>query len=242
MNRYRNRYGGQVYNLHRFYSISYVWDVTRRLEIYNRSTIYEDESSFTGREYAEVPFNTDGKYPSALQIDDCDSATRWKGAKLDTSNYAQGKGSLKTAGTDLLVLEKKFPAIDLSAYRDGYVYLNIYIEDTSLLAGNSFFELISSGTCDKKEIGWGLGNSLFKSGWNEIILPLSDGVFTGGEPDFAKINYMRIYMFTNGENTLQIDNIKIGLNRIFRLSHRQKRNRSVKIFRFYSIIFCCSTP
>ena len=107
-------------------------------------------------------------------------------------------------------MKRSSARVDLSAYRDGYVYFNVYIEDSSLLAGNAFFELSSSGTCDVNEISWGLGNSLFHDGWNEIMLRVSDGSFTGGETDFTAVNYMRLYIFTNGNNTMRLDNIKIG--------------------------------
>lgn len=204
--------GGEtaVYNLHRFNGISYIWDNSGSLEIYNRSTINEDEDSFTGKTKAETQFNTDGKYPKALTIDNCDTKDGWKGAKLDTDIFAEGTGSLSDTANDTMILEKSFSALDISAYRDGYIYLNVYIEDTSILAGNAFLELSSSGRCDINEISWGLDNSLFKNGWNELMLPVSDGMFTGGEPDFSAINYLRIYIFTNGKNLMRLDNIKIG--------------------------------
>ena len=99
-----------VYNLHRFNGVSYSTDGTGSLEIYNRSTIYEDEGSFTGKEKVEAPFSSDGKYPKALSLDSCDSKDGWKGAKLDAEVYAQGSGSLSATSDNVMQLEKKFGA------------------------------------------------------------------------------------------------------------------------------------
>ena len=47
-------------------------------------------------------------------------------------------------------------------------------------------------------------------GWNEWQVDIFEGRETGGMPDFEKINYFRIYFFTDGENLVALDYVGFG--------------------------------
>ena len=91
-----------------------------------------------------------------------------------------------------------------------YLYIRYYIEDPEKFAANGQIEITSSGRCDAEEHFWDLNTLDMQQGWNEWKLDLYEGNETGGPPDFSKINYFRIYFFTEGDNVVALDYVAFG--------------------------------
>ena len=91
-----------------------------------------------------------------------------------------------------------------------YLYIRYYIEDPELFANNGQIEITSSGRCDAEEFHWDLNTMDMEPGWNEWQVDIFTGSETGGMPDFQKINYFRIYFFTDGENLVALDYVAFG--------------------------------
>ena len=90
------------------------------------------------------------------------------------------------------------------------LYVRFFVEDADALTGNGQIEISSSGTCDQQEYNYNPFAYEIVSGWNELELYLWEGQETGGSPDFTKINYFRIYLFTDGENAVALDYVAFG--------------------------------
>lgn len=98
-------------------------------------------------------------------------------------------------------------AVNLSAYKEGTVHLQVYVDDVKLLKNNLVFELTSSGTYDKDEYKWEIKKGSLENGWNEISLPISKASVTG-KPNLSAINYFRLYTAqANEQMILRLDNV-----------------------------------
>lgn len=119
----------------------------------------------------------------------------------------EGTGAWHRAGgVDVFAI--KFPeAIDISAYRNGYLHVWVWISDHTNIKSTQF-EMTSGGQYDQNELNWNAKNYLTEDGWNEVWLPLSDAGHTNGDFDFTHFNYMRLYVVPiEGNNTYYIDDI-----------------------------------
>jgi len=124
----------------------------------------------------------------------------------------EGGGSeefFKNGASGALVLELNFPE-PYNLDEADYLYIRYYIEDPEAYANNGQIEITSSGTCDAQEYNWDLGTMDMEPGWNEWQVDIFSGRETGGMPDFEKINYFRIYFFTDGENLVALDYVGFG--------------------------------
>lgn len=115
-----------------------------------------------------------------------------------------------------LVIELKFDGEDaenpqtFNVDESDALYVRFFVEDADALTGNGQIEISSSGTCDQQEYNYNPFAYEIVSGWNELELYLWEGQETGGSPDFTKINYFRIYLFTDGENAVALDYVAFG--------------------------------
>lgn len=144
-------------------------------------------------------------------IDSMDEPTGWMGGKLETENIKEGTGAIRIDSPTLLQFNKKFAEpMDLSMYEeDGMISLWIYFENVDVFANrDNSMEFTSSGNCDVEESGFDLSNSLFENGWNHMLVGLDE--FASYDADWSRINYIRFYKFTEGDNTMIVDNIRIG--------------------------------
>ena len=91
-----------------------------------------------------------------------------------------------------------------------YLYLRFYVEDPERYANNGQIEITSSGKCDAEEYNWDVGSFDMQAGWNEWKIDLFAGQEAGGAPDMEKINYFRIYFFTEGDNLVAVDYVAFG--------------------------------
>ncbi len=135
---------------------------------------------------------------------------------VDTANAVEGTGcATASAPSDVMTISRKYDKpIDLSRIKDnGYVYVWIYVENAAALRTNDGqLELTSSGKSDVNELGWTLPKEVtFKDGWNEILLKVDPKT----ECDLSAVNYMRLYMFTDSENTIKIDRLMAGVGEDF---------------------------
>ena len=91
-----------------------------------------------------------------------------------------------------------------------YLYVRVYIDDPEKYAANGQIEITSSGKCDAEEHNWDLNSLDMQQGWNEWQLDLYEGGEAGGPADFSRINYFRIYFFTEGDNYIALDYVAFG--------------------------------
>ncbi len=109
--------------------------------------------------------------------------------------------------------------IDVSAM-DTFEF-EMYISDLSFFdevtfGGGDSLELTSSGTCDKEESNYGVGNFIKKEdavvGWNHVAIPLAS--MGGGECDWTRVNFLRIFWVsaspdkTEKEYIIKFDNFR----------------------------------
>jgi hypothetical protein len=117
----------------------------------------------------------------------------------------EGSGSWKWKTN---TLEGKFTAIDISAYKNGYLHFYLYCSDVTKLGKEGQVEITSSGKCDINEYSWNILQHITQNGWNEVWLDLSVVGVTGGAADLTAINYLRIYLL-NATATFYIDGIEL---------------------------------
>ena len=132
-------------------------------------------------------------------------------AAAGTVMYQNGgaENNFKNGASGALVLDVNFEE-PFNLDEADYLYIRYYIEDPEAYANNGQIEITSSGTCDAQEFNWDLGTMDMEAGWNEWQVDLFSGRETGGMPDFEKINYFRIYFFTEGENLVALDYVAFG--------------------------------
>ena len=167
-----------------------------------KMTIYIDDiyiCNVPGAEYDEsntIEAGNAATMKSGLPLlHDCDSDIGITKATLNTnpSYIKEGSGSLKAPelGADKLVFG--FPkAQDITEYMDGYLHFSVYVADASKLTWGQF-ELTSSGTCDKEELGWLVPDYIKYNGWNEIYLPLATAS-KNGTFNPKNCNFIRVYV------------------------------------------------
>ncbi len=181
--------GGSVtgINLMRYNGYSY-YNAGTTLKLFNRLTI-NDKTEPT----------VDGQAPEpgepTMMFFNCDSTADFSGVTLETANVKQGTGAWKhaaTPGNPVLAIGS-FSPVDITYYRNGFLHMWVYCSNINGLGTEGQIEISSSGTSDVNEYAWRLGNYVTKTGWNELWLPMSGAEAYNGMPDFANINYMRIY-------------------------------------------------
>ena len=147
-------------------------------------------------------------------LDEIEALGPWIGTSpmFVSGNAPVGDGYLYTdvKDGDALVLSRTFEPLDMSAFKNGYLHLWLYIGDLSRVIGGQI-ELTSSGVPDTQETSWDILAFAKKSGWNELYLPIAKANQIGNGADFSAINYMRIFMLTGGNNKLGADYVCMSL-------------------------------
>ena len=147
--------------------------------------------------YTKPGESTDGKIIS--QIESQESWISLMPISVENGNAAVGEkwlkiGQLSDAPAWATVISG-FEPFDLTAYENGYLRVRIYIpEDGEFQYGR--VELSSAGGPDVSEIEWDLAGRGLQLGWNDVYLPISEGVKTDGAVDMTKINCIHIAMCT----------------------------------------------
>lgn len=127
--------------------------------------------------------NTVGIF-STLDFAEVTSATR---------EYVEGTGAFKSLNhlwpivTGILA-----DATDISTYKDGYIHVSFFVNDTSLLTESVALEISSSKTDDTDEYQWNIDKKNITNGWNEFYLAFKDAA-KYGNPDLTKVQRIRMY-------------------------------------------------
>ncbi len=144
----------------------------------------------------------------------CDDVTQTANLALtlETENVKEGTGAIKAENHEIAV---SYPiifgrAFDLTDFeKDGLVHLWVYVSDsTKLTNGLSRVEIShDSGAAEKNFTYWNIRDLV--TGWNELILPVSEA--DQNNADFTRINYLRFYHYVNGDMTIIVDDVYMGL-------------------------------
>ena len=158
-----------------------------------------------------------GADPSRIMINDCetldqlsDSVKKLASINTDPDYIKEGNSSLKISAKGPVFYEQLFEITDVREYQNhGYLHMWVYLEGADEISLSGQIELTSGGTCDIGEKSWNVG-LINQDGWNELYLPLQDGISTGTPPfNSAAVNYIRMYNESGSEMTLYIDDIYI---------------------------------
>ncbi len=128
--------------------------------------------------------------------------------------YKEGTGAFWSTGKGQSRFAVKLnKPLDISAYKDGSLQFWMYIGDRSEFASTTFtVELTSGGTFDKQELNWnGNLSDLKENSWNHILLSFEKAGKSGGDIDFTKVNYFRLYLdkFETSEKVIvSIDDVR----------------------------------
>lgn len=155
--------------------------------------------------------------PEGTHLDECESIDGWAGAEgpvLDSDDPQEGEYSVKFHSEGGFVIQKNFdqPVNSNVGLDYGILQFNLYISDVSVFNWNwaGQIEITSSGNPDSQELHWNFMSQLrLASGWNKVVLKLSEAEVSGGNIDLGAINFFRIYhLDVSGPVDLKIDNIK----------------------------------
>lgn len=125
--------------------------------------------------------------------------------------YKEGIAAVSVKNPTLVWVSANMNPTDITEYRNGKISFWMYIDNAaSVRGGKIVVELTSSGTCDINEIAWSIPGDSLNTGWNEVTLSLASVNKTGGEIDYSKVNYFRIYG-TECSNQLSVilDGVKL---------------------------------
>jgi hypothetical protein len=167
-----------------------------------------------------------------LVLDNLENTTGWAGTcSPESRNVHQGRGALRITSNDfgdgrlLCLAQKQMSPVDISKYADGYIRFYLYVENEDNLGDESQFELTSSGTCDQEELTCMINTLDLKSGWNELIYSIEE---LSGSVQVDKVNFIRLYMFQTGPQTLILDDICIGSAADFGIGEVPIKERTVQ--------------
>ncbi len=152
-------------------------------------------------------------------LDNCDATTGWNASgaiTLDNVDFKEGGASVVSTNANPERFVKVFstPINTGVTKANGYFSFWFYVSDISGIdlgpTADGQIEISSSGGADVNEYSWQtrdvFSNGKLQSGWNKIMLKLSDANTVGGDANLSAINFFRIYLFS-GSLVTKIDNI-----------------------------------
>lgn len=150
----------------------------------------------------------DGKMIASCNTTDIFSQLEWAEVTKKAGEFVEGTGALKTKGySDLLLYGILNAKCDISAYKDGYIHISLYVDDVAKLKNDIAIELSSSVDADVNEYQWNIAKATLQNGWNELWLDYVN-VTKIGEPDLGAIKRIRVYTVGQKEGLVTIfDNI-----------------------------------
>ena len=162
------------------------YDFTMKKESYYDSNISTDDP------YEAMPSSGLTVY----NLSGCESNTGVSGASRNLFQKHSGTYSWKASSTSNPAIAYTFNPLDISSfYNKGYLRFYVYCQNISNKGHTGTVELTSSGQCDDQEITYDINTQIKSSGWNEIIVELSNGS-KGSTNEFnrANCNYFRFYI------------------------------------------------
>ena len=125
--------------------------------------------------------------------------------------YKEGVAALSVKQPGSVWVAAKLNPTDITEYQKGGISFWLYINDTEYVKDGRFYvELTSSGTWDQNEISWRIAGASLHAGWNEVTLSMATASKAGGNIDFSKVNYIRIFgMECSRKLELVIDAIEL---------------------------------
>ena len=147
-------------------------------------------------------------------IQRCDVTTGWQGSQalsIDANDKKEGRGSLMTEAQtgDFTWFSKLFSQTRTGIDNSGYLCFWLYVSDASKLEGG-LVGISSSAGPDNGESTWTLDKSQVVDGWNQMLLPMSSAVQSGGGAKLDSINFFRICQNLSGPITVKIDFIRFA--------------------------------
>ncbi len=171
--------------------------ISGHLKMYGRFDFtMKKESSYDSNVSTDDPYTIMPSSGLTTQnLSKCESATGIDGATRSSLRKHSGSYSWKASSTQYPAIAYTFTALDISSfYSKGYLRFYVYCSNISN-KGNTFtVELTSSGKCDDQEMTYHVDNQIKVTGWNEIIVELSNGSKgSSTEFDRTSCNYFRFY-------------------------------------------------
>ena len=133
-------------------------------------------------------------------LNNCEGTTGLSGASQNSTYKRSGSYSWRASNRANPAIIYAFSPIDISSfYSRGFLRFYVYCSNLSNKGHNATVELTSSGQCDDEEITYNVDSQIKSTGWNEIIIELSEGS-KGSSNDFnrAACNYFRFYVLESG--------------------------------------------
>ena len=163
------------------------YDFTNRREkYYNSASSINDDP---------VPYN-DGLVEDILTR--CENTSGLSQASRNSSTKYEGSYSWRASSTSNPVVAYTFNNKDISSYiRHGYIRFYVYCANINNKGTQSMIELTSSGTCDSEEITINVLDQIKVTGWNEVVVKLSEMEHSGGTFNPASLNYFRFYVLNS---------------------------------------------
>ena len=170
-------------------------EIYGRLDFVNKREAYYNSSSSSSDDPEPVEHNMTESVLTYCEY----SLSGVSGASRNSSYKKQGSYSWRSSSTTNPAISYSFTSRDISSYtKQGYLRFYLYVTNINNKGYEYVVELTSSGTCDSDEITCKIDNQVRKTGWNEIIVRLSDLSTSAGTFNPKAANYFRFY--TNGSS------------------------------------------
>lgn len=204
--------GGEFYatNMFRVFGKSFILNGGRlvlvgRIDFANKREKFFDSSISLDDSPSVIDLSSLNKYT----LNSCDSVGNSEGGQRNKTTKKEGSASMQLKSKVNPVFYFTFNTFDLRPYIKGYIHFWIYCSNVNYKGSNSQVELTSSGTCDQEELYHDVLDQITKSGWNEIIIPISDfGIGSETKCNYERVNYFRFFAI-ECNTTYYIDQIEI---------------------------------
>ena len=148
---------------------------------------------------------------SQVFLQRCDRTNRWTGSNniyTDSGEKKEGIASIGFNGNGPVWFAKSFSQVQTGLDETGYLSLWLYVSDPDFLEVNGQILISSSAGPDSNYYSWDMSALGIITGWNELVLPISQAG-KSGSPDLNAINYFRIYQELSSSIIAKLDDIRM---------------------------------
>ena len=145
---------------------------------------------------------------TSVELSRCESTSGVSGATRSSAQKHSGSYSWRASSTVNPAISYSFSSRNISSYMEtGYLRFYLYCSNINNKGDTAYVELTSSGTCDQEEINYSITSQIKVTGWNEILIELSNKQ-KGSDDEFnpANCNYFRFHLL-NASCTYYLDDI-----------------------------------